>query len=189
MTLLVDTYEIPAHTIMFQLYKVPCYEVHLEEVYNRSYNAPKNGKKYTVLKDICQKTLLTVRDVESVVYIIHSEILSEKEFRMLRYYTNELIYVENGMIKVVNKRTKKTGMYQVDKRKDVNHRVTHLLTKVDSSENISGNSQIEKLSEEQRREKASSLPFLRAQSSSEVYFPDGDLSEDSDILEEQEDCT
>lgn len=189
MTLLVDTYEIPAHTIMSQLYKVPCYEVHLEEVYSRSYNAPKDGKKYTVLKDICQKTLLTVRDVESVIYIIHSEILSEKEFRMLRYYTNELIYVENGMIKVVNKRAKKTGTYQVDRRKDVNHRVTHLLTKVDPSEALSGAAQGEKLSEEQRREKASSLPFLRAQNASEVYFPEEELSEDSDILEEQEECT
>ncbi|KAI5185227.1 hypothetical protein NEHOM01_0685 [Nematocida homosporus] len=189
MTVLIDTYGTPAWAIMSQLYQTMCYEVLLEEVYSRSYNAPKDGKKYTVLQDISPKVLLAVRDVESIIYVIHQEMLSEKEYKILKHYTNELIYVDQDTIRVHNKKTQKHEAYQISKIKDSSHRVKHLLTQIEVDKKPSTTPGAPLLTEEQKKDKAASLPFLQAQGSGTVYFPDEELSEDSDILEDQEECS
>lgn len=171
MTVLVDTYEVPAHAIMSQLYKTTCYEVMLEEVMGRSYNAPKEGKKYTILEDISPRTLISMRDVENVIYVFHREILSEKEYKIIKYYTNELIYVEDNSIKIVNKKTKNKETYRIEKTIGADHRITHKITKM-QKEAEKGSEKKRVLTEKQEQAKEASLPFIRVQNKEEVYFPE-----------------
>lgn len=185
MTVLVDTYEVPAHAIMSQLYKTTCYEVMIEEVLGRSYNAPRDGKKYTVLEDISPKTLISMRDVDSVIYVFHREILSEKEYKIIRYYTNELIYVENNSIRIVNKKTKNKETYEIERTVGTDHRTMHKITKKPEQKEQTAKTQqtetVKTLTEKQERSKEGSLPFLRVQRQEEVYFP-----EDNEETDEEE---
>ncbi|OAG30552.1 hypothetical protein NEIG_00064 [Nematocida sp. ERTm5] len=186
MTVLVDTYGIPAHIIMSQIYKATCYEVRIEEVLGRSYNAPKSGKKYVLLEDINPKILIALRDIESVVYVFHREMLDEKEYKIIDYYTNELVYVEGNTIKIVNKKTKKQETYGVERAVDLStHRVIHKISKTAEELEKKQNSSI--LSKKQAQSKEASLPFLRVQSQEEVYFPEeeADLSDDLELSEEE----
>ncbi|KAI5160248.1 hypothetical protein NEAUS03_1005 [Nematocida ausubeli] len=186
MTVLVDTYSVPAHAIMSQLYKSICYEVRIEEVLGRSYNAPREGKKYVLLEDISPKILIAMRDVESVVYVFHREMLDEKEYKMIKYYTNELVYVEGGTIKIVNKKTKKRETYEVERTVDAaTHKVTHKIKK--SAKEPEKQTKSSLLSKEQAQSKDASLPYIRAQGQEEVYFPEEEeeLSEDLELSEEE----
>ncbi|KAI5191781.1 hypothetical protein NEMIN01_1672 [Nematocida minor] len=185
MTVLVDTFEVPAHAIMSQLYKTMCYEVMLEEVLGRSYNAPKDGKKYMILEDISPKTLVALRDVEHVIYVFHREILSEREYKMIKYYTNELIYVENNTIRIVNKKTKNQETHAIERSVGACHKITHRIHKMAKDPEKTAKDAL--LTKKQEHSKEASLPFLRAQAQEDVYFPEEEeMSEDSDLLEEEE---
>lgn len=186
MTVLVDTYEVPAHAIMSQLYKTICYEVLLEEVLGRSYNVPTGGKKYIVLEDINPKTLIALRDIENIIYIVHREILDDKEYKMIQYYTNELIYVENNTIQIVNKKSKKQETYAVEKKVSSCHKVTHKISKLTKEAEPCAKNAL--LTKKQEQSKEASLPFLRVQAEKEVYFPESEdeISEDSDLFAEEE---
>lgn len=175
MTVLVDTYDVPACTIMSQLYNTVCYEILPDEVYSKRSGGAASGKKYIVLTDISPKTLLAVRDVESVIYVFHSEILSEKEYKMLQHYTNELICVENNTVRVVNKKTCKQEVYQIFRTKQGMH-IGHTLRKIEDPAPAS--LEVELLTEKQRRDKAASLPFLQVQEEKDVYFPSEEEEEE-----------
>ncbi|KAH9385409.1 uncharacterized protein NEMAJ01_0305 [Nematocida major] len=182
MTVLVDTYEVPAHAIMSQLYKTMCYEVLLEEVLGRSYNAPNNTKKYTVLEDISPKTLIALRDIENIIYVVHREILDEREYKTIQYYTNEIIYVENNTIQIVNKKTRRHETYEIEKTVNSFHQVSQKIKKVLKEEAPLKEALLTKKQEER---KEASLPFLRAQAQEEVYFPESEEEEDLDAFEEE----
>ncbi|KAI5190482.1 hypothetical protein NECID01_0988 [Nematocida sp. AWRm77] len=180
MTVLVDTYEIPASAIMSQLYNTMCYEILPDEVYSKKPSKPASVKKYVVFTDICPKILLAVRDIESVIYVFHSEILSEKEYKALKHYTNELICVENNTVKVYNKKTRKQEAYQVFKTvRDM--RVNHRLQKIEDALPQPGQEEKDgTLSDKQKKEKAESLPFLQAQEEKDVYFPEEEEEEEEE---------
>ncbi|OAG31676.1 hypothetical protein NEDG_00151 [Nematocida displodere] len=191
MTVLVDTYDIPACAIMSQLYQTMCYEVPLEEVYSKVPGTPKGSKKYVVLKDISPRTLLALRDMESVIYIFHSEMLSEKEYSVIKHYTNELICVDNGALKVLNKKSKKQEEYTIHKTRDSEtHRVHYTLHKIDQArKGPETKSSPSALTEKQKDLKEQSLPYLQVQAAEEVHFPNEEpeeLSDDSDILDDLE---
>lgn len=186
MTVLIDTYDVPASSIILQLYKTVCYEVLLEEVYSMSYNAPKEGKKYTILKDISAKALLAVRDVENVIYVMHQEMLTEKEYRVIKHYTNELICVEGGTIKVSNKRNKRQELYQIAKTKTSPYQIVHTLTKIPAEDKKSPSRGVG-ISEAQQKAKSASLPYLQVQRQEDVYFPEeNSFSEEEDL---ESDCS
>lgn len=185
MTVLVDTYDVPACAIMPQLYKMQCYEVLLDEVYAKPLSSRKDTKSFVVLKDINPKTLLAVRDVESVVYIFHREILSEKEYNVLKFYSNELICVQNRRVTIFNKKKNREDVYQIRQKRDgVTHVVTYFLSKVEAS----GHSKAARGSTvpgEERALRQAALPFTRAQSEHPVYFPDEEIDqEDSETQSE-----
>lgn len=182
MTVLVDTYEVPACAIMPQLYNMQCYEVLLDEVYAKSLSSRKDTKSFVVLKDINPKTLLAVRDVESVIYIFHREILSEKEYNVLKYYSNELICVQNKRVTIFNKKKNREDVYQIQQKRDsVTHVVTYFLTKVEVPEHSKaahGRAIGSTLPKKERALKQAALPFTQAQSEQPVYFPEEEIEEE-----------
>jgi len=177
MTVLVDTYDIPAHAIMPQLFNAECYEVGPDEVYGRAWSAPKEGKKYTIMKDISPRVLLAIRDIENVVYVFHREMLDEKEYKIIRYYTNELISVEENQIRVVNKKAKKETVFRIECSK-TSTCIEYLLRKEERAPRDAPAELSEAPAAKDREEKSASLPFLQVQSEEEVYFPDEEGEED-----------
>lgn len=173
MTVLVDTYEMPAHAIMAQLYSSVCYEVLPEEVYAKASHVPREGKKYTFLQDINPQTLLALRDIEHVIYVFHREMLSEREYSIIKHYTNELVCVEDGVLKVVNRKTRKEAEYEIASRRSA-QQIEHQLRKVERAKGAEARAP--QLTEEQQRAKSASLPYLQAQGAEEVYFPEEEES-------------
>ncbi|KAI5180949.1 hypothetical protein NEOKW01_1190 [Nematocida sp. AWRm80] len=188
MTVLIDTFDVPAHTIMSLLYQAPCQEVFLDEIYSRKNISQETSKKYTILKDISPRVLLAVRDIENIIYIIHKEILSEKEYSMLRYYANEIIIVQGNTVCVINKKRKKYDLYKITKKIDSRYRITQVFTRIESSSTLpEPYSNLNRLSDKQEIQKYQSLPYLHAQKEKEVYFPEEQSSEELSEEEEEED--
>lgn len=186
MTVLIDTYEVPAASIILQLYKTACYEIFLEEVYSKSYNAPREGKKYIILEDINAKTLLSMRDTENIIYVIHQEMLTKREYQIIHHYTNELICIEGSTIRVTNKRNRRCELYKIERRKIGPHQIMHMLSEITAEEKKPFSLTMQ-INEEQQQAKNACLPYLQVQRNESVYFPDENSGEEDDDLES--DCS
>lgn len=183
MTVLIDTYDVPAHLLMPELYKCLFYEVMFGEIHERVEASGGGARRYVVLTDINEQVLLAVRDVESVIYVFHREMLTGREYDVLEYYTNELVLVENNHLMILNKKRKKREMFRVIKMPS-RKQTTCRLEKVgdlEYTENAPPGGARGQLSDYQRKMREEALPFILAQNNEEVHFPGASDEESEEI--------
>jgi hypothetical protein len=172
MAVLVDTYETPAHIIMPELYKCAFCEVELRDLEN-GVETEQGKRAYVVMKDITEEVLLAVRDKEGLVYVFHREMLTEREYDVLEYYTNEMAMVSGAHLLVTDKRRRRREMYRIEKRRARSENyVCCKLERVEEGQECPKSGKSEEISEYQRKMREGALPFLAVQKEEDVFFPE-----------------